>query len=316
MKKLLQLIFLFALTNACVTLSTGEASAQTNVYHPFPDSNAVWCDSICGAESYSLAGDTIISTYSYHKLILNGHYFQIHVNGMCDTNYGGFQNNYYVGAIRQDTAQRKIYFLAASSTQDTLLCDFSLTVGDTVRTYNTEPFYPNSVVTSIDSILIGTQYRKRWRVYMQGICGNWNAQIIEGIGSTYGLLDQRYPHGFCTTYGKLYCFSQNNQTFYPYYFTSSGCTQITGISDILNLNNQITIFPNPSTGIFTLKTSHTSTSLSMTSIIITTIFGEKIYETKISSEETKINLEKFSDGIYFLTLKTNDGIITKKLVKQ
>ena len=54
------------------------ARGQTNVYHPFPDSNAVWnvqfsAGLLCvyGEQySYVIAGDTIIGSFLYHKLML------------------------------------------------------------------------------------------------------------------------------------------------------------------------------------------------------------------------------------------------------
>jgi hypothetical protein len=71
------------------------------------------------------------------------------------------------------------------------------------------------------------------------------------------------------------------------------------------------LFPNPSYGKCVLKTSEINSQL-----VITNFLGEKIFETKIISEETKINLENFNDGIYFLKLKTKNGVISRKLVKK
>src|SRR5262245_56270590 len=67
---LLLFCFLFSLS----------AKAQTNVYHPFPDSNAVWniyfeqyyitipCTLSEFRNSYIISGDTIIKGLKYHKL--------------------------------------------------------------------------------------------------------------------------------------------------------------------------------------------------------------------------------------------------------
>lgn len=188
-----------------------------------------------------------------------------------------------------------------------------MNVGDTVKTYNTE-FYPNSVVTSIDSILIGLQYRKRWNVYMQGGCsGNWNAQIIEGIGSTYGLLDQRTPYGFCMTYGKLYCFSQNNQTLYPHYSATAGCSQVTGIEKY-STNNNISIYPNPATNSLQVSLSGNST---IKEIALYDVLGNEVpipnpFQRKGNS--TSIDVSALANGVYFINLKTSEGVLSKKLV--
>ena len=71
MKKLLQIVFLSLL----VTLSVAEGRAQTNVYHPFPDSDGVWSEyyndqnsSTSGYYLYSIFGDTTINSLKYHKV--------------------------------------------------------------------------------------------------------------------------------------------------------------------------------------------------------------------------------------------------------
>ncbi len=60
------------------TLSSLCANGQTSVYHPFPDSNAVWnfhfqwyCFANGTADEYysiTISGDTIIGSQTYHKL--------------------------------------------------------------------------------------------------------------------------------------------------------------------------------------------------------------------------------------------------------
>jgi hypothetical protein len=299
-------ILLLILTAAFIATAV---QSQTNQYFPFPDSNAVWCDSVCGVESYTLAGDTVIGTNTYHKLIRNSYYYQIGASGYCDYKYGWYQNNDYAGAIRQDIAQRKIYFLAASSTTDKLLCDFTLTVGDTIKTYNTE-YHSNSIVTSVDSILIGTHYRKRWGINIPELsCGvSWNAQIIEGIGSTYGLLDQRVPHGFCQTYGKLYCFSQNNQTFYPYYSDAAGCSEITGITEILPINNQIIIYPNPFSTQTVLQTDNFFHNATLT---VHNCFGKTVKQIRnISGQTVTLSRDNLPCGMYFVRLTEENKIFS------
>src|SRR5690348_16741165 len=80
MKKLYTLLLI-------LNLVTGIAKSQTGIYHPFPDSNAIWtehtqycCVSDCPPPpspnpllvdiyfSYYLQGDTIINAVWYHKL--------------------------------------------------------------------------------------------------------------------------------------------------------------------------------------------------------------------------------------------------------
>jgi hypothetical protein len=44
------------------------------------------------------------------------------------------------------------------------------------------------------------------------------------------------------------------------------------------------------------------------------MLGEKILEQNISSPKTEINLSNHPNGIYFVQLKSSDGIATKKII--
>ncbi len=61
-------------------------------------------------------------------------------------------------------------------------------------------------------------------------------------------------------------------------------------------NNDIDLFPNPSSNSITLQSS---TELGM--VVICNSLGEIIYNEKINSTEQQIDLSKFPDGIYFLS---------------
>jgi hypothetical protein len=74
-------------------------------------------------------------------------------------------------------------------------------------------------------------------------------------------------------------------------------------------NASFLVFPNPSEGIFTLKFNELPTN----NIQITDISGRIIEEVRIRSEVSKIDLSRYSKGIYFLT-EINSGIIEKLIV--
>jgi hypothetical protein len=71
----------------------------------------------------------------------------------------------------------------------------------------------------------------------------------------------------------------------------------------------ISLFPNPTTGNFTL-----SSEIAKGEIIIYNVQGERIYFSSINSTKSEIDLSKQPNGIYFLQLKTEWGVATKKLV--
>src|SRR5436189_2605914 len=100
MKKLIILILIFV---------SNSSKAQTSVYHPFPDSNAIWNIHYfepCGfyfdqqekLYSYLIQGDTSISGNTYHKIYVPA--VVMLASGGCGTS--GILPGYYAGAFRQE----------------------------------------------------------------------------------------------------------------------------------------------------------------------------------------------------------------------
>lgn len=306
-----------------LSLSLSIGFSQTNKYFPFPTSNAAWCDSVglhqgyvygsCGKYSYTFNGnDTLVNGKTYHQLIKTGMTYSVGGAGAghtCLSNYPPYSyQNGYIGALRQDTVARKIYYLPPNAAADSLLYDFSLHVGDTVRTYILQACLSTPItVTAIDSILIGTSYRKRW-IVNQGTC-LVNGQLIEGIGSNFGLLEGLISYGGGGyPIGNLYCFSQNYQALYPYYNPSNGCNMVTGIYKPSE-NENITIWPNPTNNQFTIETN----SSDKQTINLFDFNGGLILSQTINSKTT-IDASSFNEGIYTLSIKMPDRVVNKKLV--
>ncbi|MBI3501395.1 MAG: T9SS type A sorting domain-containing protein [Bacteroidetes bacterium] len=78
-----------------------------------------------------------------------------------------------------------------------------------------------------------------------------------------------------------------------------------------NFSSQINIFPNPTTGLFTI----TSTE-KISSIKITNIIGEEIVTSAINHQTSTIDLSNYAKGIYFIKLLSEKGIETKKIILQ
>src|SRR5204863_2804445 len=140
----------------------------------------------------------------------------------CPTTMAGYR-----GAIRQDTMNRKVFFVSPSNTTEQLLYDFNMQVGDTVKGYIETFTSPSDTVKSIDSVLVGNSYRKRWTINTGFL---WEVRFIEGIGSIHGLIEFSWGN---TYYAPVYffgCFAQNGQTLYNYSTFSGPCELITSIN--------------------------------------------------------------------------------------
>ena len=77
------------------------------------------------------------------------------------------------------------------------------------------------------------------------------------------------------------------------------------------LSNSISVYPNPTDGIFTLASSLPSEKLE---IEISNAIGEKVYQVKTNNNNTEIDLSKVSNGIYFVKINSQKGTTTKKIV--
>ena len=87
---------------------------------------------------------------------------------------------------------------------------------------------------------------------------------------------------------------------------------------------QIVVFPNPATGELIV----TSYELQVTSIDVFDVMGRKVQSfgfnvsgsnfqnSKTSKHETIINLAHLPNGVYFLNIKTENGILSRKVVKE
>lgn len=75
------------------------------------------------------------------------------------------------------------------------------------------------------------------------------------------------------------------------------------------LSNEVSIYPNPTSEILSINASE---GVVVESAMVYSILGEQL----VVSSEKNINVSTLSEGIYFITIKTNQGRITKKIVKE
>ncbi len=284
MKKLLLIITFFISTNLF---------AQTSVYHQMPDSDAIWnyhfyadCQGLGIADEYyslTITGDTLINGQVYQQL--NNPYVLSFSTGLC----GGLVAE-YKGAYREDTVAKKVYFIQAFNTTEELLYDFNLQVGDTVQGYLEAFATDPDTVQTIDSVLVGGNYRKRWNI---NSC--YDISIIEGIGSTYGFYqfspgcDPDFPNYV------LDCFIQDGSSIYP--SASSSCDLITGIKSTESISSKINVYPNPSQGFLNISVDP---NFEIKDLRLFDITGNDVWHQQVFNRQT-ITLDNLAGGVYILT---------------
>jgi len=84
-------------------------------------------------------------------------------------------------------------------------------------------------------------------------------------------------------------------------------------SDVVkeNTNEGISIFPNPAKELIIIETN----KVGQYSIEINSINGQLIYSTRMDGSSHQIDLSSFRKGVYFITVKYEDFVTTKKIIK-
>ncbi len=88
----------------------------------------------------------------------------------------------------------------------------------------------------------------------------------------------------------------------------SNCT-ILGLNTIA-FENSIKLFPNPSTGIFTISIPEDA------NITVNDILGKVIYTNKVKAGNNTIDISNYQAGIYLLNIANENGSVTKKIIKE
>jgi len=146
--------------------------------------------------------------------------------------------------------------------------------------------------------------------------GNWNA-INSVAGTQQTVSDPAYNNWQSTA-------SYRIQTIWNITCTPTRVTQqimasynssksnISGLLSSMNetsLNELITVFPNPTTGIINIYFPFMATE-----IFITDVVGKKVFIG--NKNENTFDISAISKGIYFLSVRTENGIAVRKMVKE
>jgi len=295
----------------CCLLGTLGLRAQTNVYHPFPDSNATWAstyDDITPGwiyDKFYLDGDTIMEGRNYSKVY----------------NFINWNQRNFVGGIRQDTSSKRVYaklnnwmypiyppsIILFQDTGDVLLYDFSLEIGDSVLIPSTFTYLK---VNSIDSILISGNFRKY--LVLNAEFHPWiNSYWIEGIGSLNGLFWPRFDQEFsicnleCMTQDGIQLYTMDGVTYCPYY------------PNLIRKNDlmlEIKLHPNPMENYLNINLS--DFSIKNAKYVIFDFTGKVIIpQTPFLNAQTRLDLSYLLNGIYIIQIEIENQFYNYKCIK-
>lgn len=210
--------------------------AQT--YYPIVDNNEkIWKSvSLYGGDttSYSIDSvrfvcDTLINSRVYKKIL---EYTKRYISYPPHMGWGYFHEYFF---LREDST-KKVFIIAPNGSEN-LLYDFNLNVNDTFYYYN--DIYCVCVVHTIDSVMIGSNYRKRIILYYPEDYDSIPDIWIEGIGSITSPFLRPYLNNPCATGGGIFrfaCYYENNVLVYNNPMPPYNSCMITGI-DYTNSDN-------------------------------------------------------------------------------
>ncbi|MDD3725456.1 MAG: T9SS type A sorting domain-containing protein [Bacteroidales bacterium] len=288
-----------------ITLLSFSVNAQNYQYIPLVKpglqlwtcEHGNWENNYYSFRRYALTDeDTIIEDETYKKLYL---FTDIEFNPLTANCVGGIREN----------AQKQVFFrgsLVEGMEFGEMLYDFSLSLGDT--------FTVNNIifeVSAVDTIYYTNIPRKRLTIRMFDSTFPIAAIWIEGIGSSEGLLS--YLRGYISdNWNNTRCFIHNGELLYSNYLNGAeDCiTPLVGIENISLNDNSITLYPNPTNSEVNISSENI-----INSIEIFNSLGQRVYQSVVNSTEKVIDISTFVNGVYILGVKTDNGVIRKKIIK-
>lgn len=283
-------------------------------YVPFPTDNATWNTLFYGQYSaydiytinyqYKLMGDTVLNGTQYSKVYYT------------ETNNKNL-DEIYIGGLREDN-MKQIFFFPVSQTLPTIAwhsfpndtCEHMIYTFNNLEVGQILPINSGDReirVVSVDSVLIGSTYRKRYGIQNDYILAleYW----IEGIGSAVEFLSA-FTFEFEWSFYTL-CFKMQEDT---YYINSPDgddyCYYMVGVDS--PVVPDFRVYPNPTTGPLSIYSPFGG----KTTIRISNLQGQVVLTSDVNGKENQIDVGNFLPGLYFMQLQSGKWTGNYKFIKQ
>lgn len=118
------------------------------------------------------------------------------------------------------------------------------------------------------------------------------------------------PKDFSTARLRIYVYDKNTLKGDTVTWIITGVNPA-GVNDI-NSSLRFSLFPNPASDHISIKGENVS--IRNADISLHNIIGEEVMHIKSESNQLKIDLSPYKNGIYFIRIRTSEGIATKKII--
>ena len=283
---------------------------------PFPTDNAVWSEAFI---EYTFTPSAFVVDTTYERFAVNGE----------DTLMGGqsykklwlfseadFDRNNArcIGGIREDD-QRRVFYRGESLHQrkpivlpdsEVMLYDFSIEGFDTIWNVDGYPCGVSAGIANVEGVMRKVLH-----------CFYFTPEtLIEGIGSDMGLLYNIMPSTIKEgdPKGTLVCFIQDGEVrYHNAAYPNCFPTRLEGIGTPLHTLNW-SLFPNPAQEKMTVSVEGAEGGYT---ISIHAVAGAEVMRLEnVTAQQTTLDLSALPQGVYCITIATNKGISTRKLVVQ
>lgn len=267
------------LAMSCIAV---HCHCAAQAYHPFPTTDAVWSVGSGSSDCWMLGlgegfcrmattGDTLIAGVVYAKLDV------VFSNGAC----GIYQRS---GAVRNDTTERRVYFLPSGSSEEEVLYDFGLQPGSFAYLFGHGPL----LLDSIDVIDLGNEQRRRFN--FTDASGFQTYQVIEGVGATIGVTSGQDTVDDDTY---LICMDRGGERIYE--FIPMACSIYTGSSKESQKGSRFSLFPNPVTDRLVLQTEE---PLYRAPFVLRNSLGQVLEVHSFDAVTHALDVSRLAPGLY------------------
>lgn len=280
-----------------IILSTHLLKAQV----AFPTLDAHWC----------YDGYTELSFDPWPYCISPSELVELNGKTYSKINYFPHPNESIEQEILYRGEDRKFYVIPQDSTEEILIYDFDLEVGDTfVATWGWQIWGAEVLeVWNTDTIITADGVaRKRISLQSNSSSGTW----VEGIGSenwifVYPSYTRWLEAGYDFT-----CHFQGGEPIHSLWSNAEFC-DLDALTNTSEIKLGLDFYPNPVNNILNISTSE----INIEKIKIIDLSGNTVYQKKINAQNFHLETESIlKSGVYLLQAYGSDGSrITKKFIK-